>query len=226
MYKVLLCVLGYYAGEDFAWEDTIAYAESKGLRALAHKRGYLTNSDISVMLVETLKTRMKGKEETLSEHLAEIGVINANAAYAMSMLPGSPGFTPLLSYNDGGPLLAEVNLMAEQKKIGIRFNTALNPTYAKALKSYNYFLPGTGYIPLPGRCVTSMINEYTVVIQFPQEGWVAYDDRIMADAFLSYIANERKNEIRVSGLYDVDGTLLRDIYIDLPSPRLNGNGAK
>ena len=225
MYKVLLSVLGYVPGEDFEWEDTVAFAGGRGMRALTTKRGYLTNNDIAVMLVEALRTRMKGSEDTLCEHLAEIGVISESAAYAASMLPGSPKFRPLLSYVDGGPLLVEVELQAEYKKIGIRFNTALNPTYAKALKNYNYYMPGSGYIPLPGKSQTSMLDEFTVVIQFPSEGWLAYSDRVESDAFLAYIATDRKNELRVSGLYDVDGALLRDIYIDISSPLNGGAGA-
>ena len=222
MYKVLLGVLGYAPGEDFAWEDTVAFARQKGLNAIGTKRGYLTNNDLSVMLVEALKTRMKNSEETLCEHLAEAGVINKGAAWANSMLPGSPGFKPLLSFNEGGPLLVEVNLLAENKKVSMRFNTALNPTYAKALKNYSYYHPGSGYMPLPGKCQTSMADEYTVTIQFPSEGWVAFDNRVETDAFFAYIATDRKNELRVSGLYDVDGMLLRDVLIDVIPPAKSG----
>ena len=218
MYKVLLSVLGYVPGVDFAWEDTLDFAGAKGMRALAPKRGFLTNNDIAVMLVEALRTRKKNDEATLCEYLVENKVISESAAGAASMIPGSPGFVPLLSYVDGGPLLVEVDLQAEARKIGIKFNTGLNPTYAKALKNYSYYMPGSGYIPLPGKSQTSMLDEFTVLIQFPSEGWMAYSDRVETDAFLAYIATDRKNELRVSGLYDVDGTLLRDIYIDIASP--------
>ncbi|MCL2057895.1 MAG: hypothetical protein FWH01_02390 [Oscillospiraceae bacterium] len=218
MYKVLLSVLGYVPEADFDWDATLAFAHKLGLRALAPKRGYLTNNDISFMLVEALKTRMKNSEDTLCEYLTGIGVIRESAAYTANMLPGSPGFAPLLSYRKGGPLLVAVLLAEEQKKVSIRFNTELNPTYAKALKNYNYYMPGTGYIPLPGKCQTSMLDEYTVVIQFPGEGWLSYSERVESDAFLAYIATERKNELRVSGLYDVDGAPLRDVLIDVPPP--------
>ena len=222
MYKVLLSVLGYVPEEDFSWDDTLAFANALGMRALTSKRSFLTNNDIAVMLVEALKTRMKGSEDTLCEYLVELGVINTSAAYTASMLPGSPGFSPLVSYRNGGPLLVEVVLTPDQKKVSIKFNTALNPTYAKALKNYSYYLPGTGYIPLPGKCQTSMLDEHTVVIQFPGEGWLSYSDRVESDAFLSYIATERKNELRACGLYDVDGALLRDVFIDVPAPESNG----
>ena len=218
MYKVLLSVLGYRPGGDFTWEDAVAFAGAKGMKAFASKRGYLTNNDVAVMLVEALKTRMKDSEATLCEFLAESGVIDEGAAYAASMLPGSPGFAPLLSYGDGGPLLVHVGLQEEQRKISIRFNAELNPTYAKALKNYSYFMPGSGYIALPGKCMTGMADEHTVVIQFPGEGWLAYSGQIETDAFLTYIASGRKNEIRVSGLLDVDGNPLRDLYIDIPPP--------
>ena len=227
MYKVLLSVLGYIPGEDFLWEETLDFAGALGMSSLSQKHGYLTNNDIAAMLTEALRTRMKNSEETLCEHLVDIGAIKDSAAASVSMLPGSAGFTPLLSYEDGGPLLVEVELQAEYRKVRIRFNTALNPTYAKALKNYNFYMPGSGYIPLPGKSQTTMDDEYTAVIQFPSEGWVAYSDKAESDAFFSYIATERKNELRVSGLYDVDGTPLRDIFIDVPPPQGNnaGNGS-
>ena len=222
MYKVLLSVLGYNPGEDFLWENTLDFAGALGMNSLSKKQGYLINNDIAVMLTEALRTRMKDSEDTLCEHLVDIGAINESAASAVSMLPGSAGFKPLLSYKDGGPLLVEVELQADYRKVGIKFNTALNPTYAKALKNYNFYMPGSGYIPLPGKCQTGMDDEYTAVIQFPSEGWVAYSDNAESDAFLSYIATTRKNELRVSGLYDVDGTPLRDILIDVPPPPSDG----
>jgi hypothetical protein len=215
MYKVLLSGLGYVCGSDFTWEETVSFAGGKGLRALASKRGYLTNNDVSVMLVEALKTRMKESQATLCEYLAGILVIDEKAAYAASILPGSPGFTPLLSYNEGGPLLRNIELTADQRKIYIRFNTALNPAYAKALRNYNYYMPDMGYLPLSGKCQTSMADEYTVVIQFPRENWVVIDDADGADAFYSYIVSERKNELRVNGLIDVDDAPLPELYIDI-----------
>jgi len=217
MYKVLLTTLGYIVDEDFLWEDTIAFAGTKGMKAFSTKRGYLSNDNLATTLVETLKTRMKDSEETLCEYLVRSGVINEGAAYKASMLPGSPGYAPLLTYKDGGPLLLRVELDAVQKKLHIIFNTSLNPTYAKALKNYEYYLPGTGYMPLPGRCQTSMSGENTIVIQFPREGWLAIDDSVGTDAFYSYISTSRRNELRVSGLYDVDGAPLPDLYIDVPA---------
>ena len=217
MYKVLLSGLGYSCGEDFAWEDTVAFAGGKGLRAMASKRGFLTNNDVAVMLVEALKTRMKDSQTTLCEYLAYVSVIDEDAAYAAAMLPGSPGFTPPLTYNEGGPLLRNVVVDADQRRISVRFNTALNPTYAKALRNYNYYMPGTGYLPISGKCQTSMADEYTVVIQFPREGWVVIDGTEGTDAFYSYIASGRKNELRVNGLFDVDGAPLPELYIDVPA---------
>lgn len=219
MYKVLLSVLGYKINEDFSWDGAIAFAGSIGMRALSLKYGNLTNGDIAIMVVEALKTRKKDSEDTLCEHLVSLGVISPGAAYMTAMLPGSFGYQPLLTYNNGGPLLAETKLDAEKKAVSIKFNTALNPTYAKSLKNYNYYMPGTGYMPLPARCSTSMADEYTVVIHFPSEGWISYNNNTETDAFLTFIASDRANELRVSGLYDVDGNLLRDIYVDVPSPQ-------
>jgi len=228
MYKVLLSVLGYVPDVDYDWKDTLEFAASKGMGALASKRGYLNNNDVSVMLVEALKTRKKNSEDTLCEYLVANGAIIERSAYAVSMLPGSPGFKPLLTYKEGGPLLIETLLYEEQKVVSIKFNTALNPTYAKSLKNYNYYLTGTGYMPLPSRCQTSMSGDDTVVIHFPSDGWSAYNGDEEADAFLTYIAIEKKGELRVSGLLDVDGVPLRDVFIDVPAAdkyKSNGNGA-
>ena len=218
MYKVMLSSLGYTVGDDFTWEDTVAFAGDRGLRAMAENSGYLTNGDVAAMLVETLKTRMKDSESTLCEVLTESGVIDGKAACAASMLPGSPGFEPLLTYKEGGPLLLHVEMDADKRKVCIRFNVALNPTYAKALKNYAYWTPETGYEPLPLQCQTSMADECTVAIQFPREGWVIVRDDVETDAFFTCIATEAKNELRVSGLFDVDAAPLPEIFIDVPAP--------
>jgi hypothetical protein len=220
MYKVLLTVLGYSFDTDYTWDETIPFAGGKGLSSMAAKRGNLTNGDLSVMIVEALKTRKKDSEETLCEFLAGLGLISDSAAYDAAMLPGSPGFTPLLTYKQGGPLMIEAQIDLNQKKILMRFNTPLNPTYAKALKTYGYYMPGTGYMPLPASCSTSMADEQTVSLQFPHVGWTAYSERVETDAFTLYLASDRKNELRVSGLYDVDGYLLRDILLDFPAAPL------
>ena len=225
MYKVLLNILGYSLDEDFQWDGTVEFAASMGMRAMSSKRGFLTNDDIAVMIVEALKTRKKYSDDTLCEYLVDLGIINCGTAYAAAVFPGSAGYKPLLSYNDGGPLLSETRLFAEQKKISIKFNIALNPTYAKALSNYNYYMPGTGYIPLPSRCSTTMSDECTVVIQFPSVGWIAFSDRTEVDAFFMYIASDRKNELRASGLYDVDDKRLRDVYIDVQPPLKTGGSS-
>ena len=223
MYKVLLTALGYNAGDDFLWEDTVAFAGEKGMSAFAQKHGFLSNNDISVMIVEALKTRMKDSDMTLCEFLAGIGAVDEGVAYAASMLPGSPGFEPLLTYAEGGPLLLNVELIADQSTIKIRLNTALNPTYAKALKNYSYYVPETGYnmpdagyAPLPAKTMTSMADERTVVIKFPDEGWQVADGADDPDAFMTYIAAGGNGRLLISGLYDVDGEPLRDVYINIP----------
>jgi hypothetical protein len=215
MYKVLLTVLGYEMGEDYQWQDAIQFAGGLGMSAAA-RRGYLTNGDLAAMMAGALKTRLKGSEHTLAERLADLGVIDYAAARRLAMLPGSAGYEPLLPYADGGPLLVEVASSVPDKKITIRFNAQINPTYAKAIKNYRYYIPGVGYMPLPARCATAMPDESTVAIQFPSDGWAAYEDSVEKDAFVSFIATDGKNEIRVSGLQDVDGNALAEITVDVP----------
>ena len=215
MYKVMLTVLGYSVGEDYRWEETLQFARDVGMTARVNKRISLTNSDLAAILVETLKTNVKDKKQSLCERLIELNVINAQKAYELSMTPGSPGYTPLLPYSEGGPLISEITASIEKRQVTIRFNVNLNPSYAKALRNYEYFAYGKGYIPLPMTCVTSLTNENTIVIQFPEKGW-SEGNVAPRDAFITYIATYGRNEIRISGLLDVDGNELDVVYIDVP----------
>jgi hypothetical protein len=224
MYKVLLTVLGYEMGADYQWQDAIQFAGGLGMVAAARK-AYLTNGDLAMMMAGALKTRRKGSEDTLAERLAAMGVIDYAAARRLAVLPGSLGYEPLLSYADGGPLLVEVTSSVPDKKITIRFNAQVNPTYAKAIKNYRYYIPGVGYMPLPARCATAMPDESTVSIQFPSDGWAAYEDSVEKDAFASFIATEGRNEIRVSGLQDVDGNALGELTVDVPGGGVAGGAS-
>jgi hypothetical protein len=221
MYKVLLTVLGYELNEAYEWKDTVAFAGGLGL-ASAGRKQYLTNSDLAAMITEALKTRRNNSEDTLAEYFVGMGVIDGATARKVAILPGSKGFRPILSYGDGGPLLMEATSDAPGKKISIKFNTQLNPTYAKATRNYRYYIPGVGYVPLPSRCATTMPDEFTVVIQFPSDGWAAFEDSVEKDAFVSFIATQRRNELRISGLQDVDGNSLRDLTVDVPAPPAGG----
>ena len=215
IYKVALTVLGYRVGVDFQWEDTITFARELGMSARVNRRLYFTNNDLAAVLVETLKTYIKDKEQTLCERLVELNVINAQKAHELSMIPGSPGYAPLLAYDDGGPLVRDIILNAEKSQLTLKFNVSLNPSYAKSLKNYEYFVYGKGYIPLPISCITSMPDENTIIIQFPEKGWVE-GTVAPRDAFQTYISTYGKNEIRISGLLDVEGNVLDVVYIDVP----------
>ena len=216
MSKVLLSALGYEVGVDFSWDDTVEFAAEKGMKAPPTLRTYITNSDFAAMLVNALKTRMKDSEETLVEALVAAGVVDGEAAAEAAMLPGTSGFEPLLTYAEGGPLLVEVHSSLDAKYVKLRFNTGLNPAYAKATKNYRYYVPGSGYMPLPSRCATKMVDESTVDIQFPADGWAVIGDFMEKDAYRMFIATSRNAELLVSGLQDVDGNDLPDLYVDVP----------
>ncbi|MCL2163458.1 MAG: hypothetical protein FWH55_03480 [Oscillospiraceae bacterium] len=215
MYKVALTVLGYKVDEDFKWEDTLTFARGKGMGALGYRVTYLSNSDVASILIETLKANIKDQRMTLCEYLIDQNVISAQKAFAVSMTPGSPGYKPLLSYKNGGPLISEISADLGQNRLRIGFNINLNPSYAKSLKHYEYFVYGKGYVPLPLTCITSMPDETTVVIQFPERGWAEGNVPPM-EAFTTYIATYGRNEIKISGLLDADENLIDDVLIDVP----------
>jgi len=221
MYKVILTILGYRVEEDYTWAGTLAFARQKGFTAAINKKGNLTNSDFAAILVETLKTRPKNIDLSLCEILANAEVIDYHKAYQLGMIPGSSGYRPTLSYKDGGPLVTEVIADHARKSVTIKFNTSLNPSYAKAIRNYQYFVSGIGYVPLPYRCSTNMPDENTVIINFPADGWTGYEENIEKDAYTMFIATANKNELRISGLVDVDGMMLKETYLDIPQIQTN-----
>jgi len=82
-YKVLLEALGYKAGADFSYADTLAFAKSKGLfRAAASET--LRNQDIATASIEALGVSLNGQSATLGQTLAKLGVIPENALSALS----------------------------------------------------------------------------------------------------------------------------------------------
>jgi hypothetical protein len=216
MGKVLLSVLGYEVGEDFDWDGTVEFAALIGIRDPQAQRLHINNSEFAAMLVDALKTRMKGSEATLAEALAAAGLIDESAARGAAVLPGSIGYEPLLAYAEGGPLLIETRSFPESRSVSFKLNTDLNPAYAKATKNYRYLIPGAGYVPLPARCATKMLDESTVEILFPADGWAAIEEIVDKEAFAMYIATPQKSELLVSGLQDVDGNDLPDFYLDVP----------
>jgi len=77
-YKVVLETLGYRSGVDFAYEDTEAFAKSKGLAQIAGN-DRLTNAHIATALVEALSARTSGGATLLAE-LQRRSVIDAGAS--------------------------------------------------------------------------------------------------------------------------------------------------
>lgn len=71
-YKILLEALGYKAGEDFKWEDTLSFAASKGLNKGGIKSKF-TISDMATATVEALKATVNGGADTLAGTLVKSG---------------------------------------------------------------------------------------------------------------------------------------------------------
>lgn len=78
-YKVMLESLGYKQDTDFAFADTIRFAEGKGLNRIA-EAGQLNNGHIATATVEALGVKLKGGDKTLLDALVGQKVVTAEAA--------------------------------------------------------------------------------------------------------------------------------------------------
>lgn len=87
-YKVLLETLGYRQkidGEgDFAWEEVLKFAESKGLKKVAGDRNFTVNS-LAVATVEALRTPVKNSRIKLVQYLVNNGTINKYDAETLGL---------------------------------------------------------------------------------------------------------------------------------------------
>ena len=106
LYKVMLESLRYRSGTDFAFKDTLAFAESKGLFRAAAATPF-KNGDLAVALAETLQTMPKGATGTLLSELVEQKAIDAKNA---TMLQGMR--IDVRKTADGTPYLADGKGMA------------------------------------------------------------------------------------------------------------------
>lgn len=79
VYKVMLEALGYKAGTDFQYKDTLAFAASKGLSRAAAASPF-KNEDLAVALIEALQTTVKAGDKKLAARLVEAKVIPAELA--------------------------------------------------------------------------------------------------------------------------------------------------
>jgi hypothetical protein len=85
-YKVMLEALGYKQTTaevvgDFAWNDVMTFAASKGLVKLAANTNF-TNNDVAIATIEALKTNVKATTTTLATVMVDAGMINKAAAIA------------------------------------------------------------------------------------------------------------------------------------------------
>lgn len=117
IYKVILEVLGYKAGEgkDFTWNETITFAASKGLKKVADVDD-LTNDDFAAAIVEALKANLKDGDMTLAEKLVADKVIDEKVA------------------QDEGLIATEVKATVAAtgaKKLTVTFNQAVDTAKVK-----------------------------------------------------------------------------------------------
>ncbi|CAG7636285.1 hypothetical protein PAESOLCIP111_03736 [Paenibacillus solanacearum] len=83
-YKIMLQSLGYQYGTDFTWEQTIAFAGSKGLGKAAEASKF-TLSELATATVETLRATVKGSNKTLAQVLVEQKAMNADLAKSVGL---------------------------------------------------------------------------------------------------------------------------------------------
>ncbi|MCC2683255.1 MAG: hypothetical protein K0R75_154 [Paenibacillaceae bacterium] len=104
-YKVMAEALGYKQGTDFDYDNTISFAKSIGLTQIADA-GSLRNRHLAVALVEALKVKVKGKDKSLADSLADLNVI----AKEKASLLAQPGIR--LASSDMGDYLVDDKGMA------------------------------------------------------------------------------------------------------------------
>ncbi|MDO8685186.1 MAG: hypothetical protein Q7J78_00780, partial [Clostridiales bacterium] len=79
MHKVMLEILGYKQDVDFTYDDVIDFAKSLGFSRVVNASPF-TNTNISSILVETLKMKMKAVALTLVQNIINRSIIsNADA---------------------------------------------------------------------------------------------------------------------------------------------------
>ncbi|QNU65773.1 esterase [Ruminiclostridium herbifermentans] len=69
IYKIVLEVLGYKAGKDYIYADTIKFAAEKGLTKISTVKGQISNANLVTALIEALNTPVAGGTKTLAEVL-------------------------------------------------------------------------------------------------------------------------------------------------------------
>ena len=114
IYKVLLEALGYKQDEDFTWAETLDFAESVGLSAIADV-AELTNADVATALVEGLKAKVKDSDATLAEKLVADGIIDEEAAAELGLVELAPATLEVVS-------VTAINA----KQVSVVFNKDMN----------------------------------------------------------------------------------------------------
>ena len=69
IYKIMLEVLGYKAGKDFTYANTIKFAAEKGLTKIGTVKGQISNANLVTALKEALDKPVAGGTKTLAEML-------------------------------------------------------------------------------------------------------------------------------------------------------------
>lgn len=82
-YKIVLDVLGYKAGADYAYADTLKFAATKGLVRAAASSPF-KNADVATAIVEALKSNIKGTTQSVAAILVSMNVLKAEQAAALA----------------------------------------------------------------------------------------------------------------------------------------------
>ncbi len=69
IYKIMLEALGYKAGKDFTYANTIKFAAQKGLTKISTVKGQISNANLVTALMEALDTPVAGGTKTLAQTL-------------------------------------------------------------------------------------------------------------------------------------------------------------
>ncbi len=82
-YKVMLSALGYQAGTDFSYADTLSFASERGFHTVSNQHQFL-NRDIATAAIQALSAKLKGSDKTLARSLVDAGVLQADQTFELS----------------------------------------------------------------------------------------------------------------------------------------------
>ncbi|MDR3119860.1 MAG: hypothetical protein LBU58_00755, partial [Clostridiales bacterium] len=115
------------------------------------------------------------------------------------------------------PQITSVSARISESKVVLVFNKQLEWASSTEPANYEYFSPGRGHIMVPSGTTAFLEGDgRTVVLTFPQGGWVVGGNTTVPNAFSLYIATNNTDELRVLNVADTFGNRMDPTLVDVP----------